>query len=103
LLASNAVRVPRVAAGRDHVYHLYVIEHEDRDGLRAHLGAAGVQTVINYPTALPFLEAYARFGHQPADFPATFAMQSRILSLPMFAEISEEQIAHVADSIASFA
>jgi dTDP-4-amino-4,6-dideoxygalactose transaminase len=102
LLASNAVRVPRVAPGREHVYHLYVIEHEDRDVLRAHLAAAGVQTVINYPTALPFLDAYARFGHRPADFPATFAMQSRILSLPMFAEISEEQIAHVADSIARF-
>lgn len=102
LLASNAVRVPRVAPGREHVYHLYVIEHEDRDALRAHLAAAGVQTVINYPTALPFLDAYARFGHRPADFPATFAMQSRILSLPMFAEISEEQIAHVADSIARF-
>ena len=58
--------------------------------------------MINYPVALPFLDAYARFGHRPEDFPATAAMQSRILSLPMFAEISEEQIAHVANSIASF-
>jgi len=102
LLASNAVRTPPVAPGREHVYHLYVIEHEDRDGLAKHLKDDGIQTVINYPTALPFLPAYARFGHAPEDFPAAFAMQSRILSLPMFAEISEAQIQMVADSIGRF-
>ena len=52
--------------------------------------------------ALPFLPAYARLGHQAEDFPASFAMQSRILSLPMFAEISDEQIERVADSVARF-
>jgi len=102
LLTSNAVHTPSVAAGREHVYHLYVIEHEDRDGLATHLKGDGIQTVINYPTALPFLPAYARLGHEAADFPATFAMQSRILSLPMFAEISAEQIEYVADSVARF-
>jgi dTDP-4-amino-4,6-dideoxygalactose transaminase len=102
LLASNAVRIPPVAEGREHVYHLYVIEHEDRDGLAAHLKQDGIQTVINYPTALPFLPAYARFNHLPEQFPSTFAMQSRILSLPMFAEISDGQIEHVAASIARF-
>jgi dTDP-4-amino-4,6-dideoxygalactose transaminase len=102
LLASNAVRTPPVAEGRDHVYHLYVIEHEDRDALAAHLKGDNIQTVINYPTALPFLAAYARFGHKPEEFPAAFAMQSRILSLPMFAEISGAQIEHVAGSIARF-
>jgi dTDP-4-amino-4,6-dideoxygalactose transaminase len=79
-----------------------VIEHEDRDGLARHLKDDGIQTVINYPTALPFLPAYARFGHAPEDFPAAYAMQSRILSLPMFAEISEAQIQMVADSIGRF-
>ena len=102
LLASNAVRTPPVAPDREHVYHLYVIEHEDRDALAAHLKNDGIQTAINYPTALPFLPAYARFGHAPGDFPAAFAMQSRILSLPMFAEISTAQIEHVAGSIARF-
>ena len=102
LLASLPLRTPPVAEGREHVYHLYVVEHDERDGLAAHLKADGVQTVINYPTALPFLPAYQRFGHQPADFPAAFAMQSRILSLPMFAEITPQQIRYVADSIARF-
>src|SRR6201996_1840742 len=56
------VAVPQVAAGRSHVYHLYTIQHPRRDALAAHLNAAGVQTAINYPTALPFLAAYSRFG-----------------------------------------
>ena len=102
LLASNAVRTPPVAEGREHVYHLYVIEHEDRDGLARHLKDDGIQTVINYPTALPFLPAYERLGHRPEDFPRAYAMQSRILSLPMFAEISEAQIARVAESVGRF-
>lgn len=103
LLADVAVRTPPIEAERGHVYHLYVIEHDDRNGLAAQLRSNGVQTVINYPTALPFLPAYQRFGHQPADFPAAFAMQSRILSLPMFAEISERQQEHVASTIVDFA
>lgn len=102
LLASNAVRTPPVAAGREHVYHLYVIEHEDRDGLARHLREDGIQTVINYPVALPFLPAYARFNHRPEDFPRAHAMQSRILSLPMFAEISKAQIGRVAGSVARY-
>lgn len=102
LLAGNAVRIPPVAEGREHVYHLYVIEHEDRDGLARHLRADGIQTVINYPTALPFLPAYARFSHRPEDFPRAYAMQSRILSLPMFAEISEAQIARVVESVGRY-
>src|SRR5690242_17323490 len=59
------IKVPQVAPGREHVYHLYTIKHPRRDGLAAHLKANGVQTAVNYPTALPFLPAYARFAHRP--------------------------------------
>ena len=52
------VVVPQVAPDRSHVYHLYTIKHPRRDALAAHLNANGVQTAINYPTALPFLAAY---------------------------------------------
>src|SRR3977135_122900 len=56
------VVVPSVGVERNHVYHIYTIQHPRRDALAAHLNANGVQTAINYPTALPFLEAYKRFG-----------------------------------------
>lgn len=102
LLADAPVRTPWQAPKRSHVYHLYVVKHERRDDLAAHLRARGIQTGVHYPVALPFLQAYARFGHQPADFPAAHAMQSRILSLPMFAEIQDRQLEAVADAIREF-
>ena len=85
------VTVPAVGPDRSHVYHLYTIRHPRRDALAAHLAANGVQTGINYPTALPFLTAYSRYQHRPEQFPNAFADQGRILSLPMFAEITREQ------------
>lgn len=94
---------PTVREDREHVYHLYVIQHERRDALAAHLAADGIQTVINYPVALPFLPAYERFEHQSGDFPVAHRAQSRILSLPIFPEISEAQISSVAKSIYRFA
>jgi len=56
-----------------------------------HLNTNGVQTAVNYPTALPFLAAYGRLNHRPEQFPNAFTDQGRILSLPMFAEITPEQ------------
>ena len=96
------VVVPQVATGRTHVYHLYTIQHPERDRLAAHLNANGVQTAINYPVALPFLEAYGRLGHRPEQFPNAYRHQSRILSLPMFAEITAQQQKTVVDLIRSF-
>jgi dTDP-4-amino-4,6-dideoxygalactose transaminase len=96
------VVVPEVASGRTHVYHLYTIRHPRRDALAAHLNANGVQTAVNYPTALPFLAAYERFKHRPEQFANAFADQGRILSLPMFAEITRAQQVEVIDLIRSF-
>ena len=96
------VVVPEVAAERTHVYHLYTILHPQRDALAAHLGANGVQTAINYPTALPFLAAYSRFGHRPEQFPNAYRQQSAILSLPMFAEITADQQRTVIDLVRTF-
>src|SRR4051812_17371436 len=96
------VEVPPVAPDRTHVYHLYTIQHPRRDALAAHLAANGVQTAINYPTALPFLPAYQRFKHRPEQFPNAHRQQGRILSLPMFAEITEDQQRTVIDLIRAF-
>jgi dTDP-4-amino-4,6-dideoxygalactose transaminase len=96
------VAVPAVAAGRDHVYHLYTIQHPRRDALAAHLNANGVQTAINYPTALPFLGAYSRLKARPEQFPNAHRAQGRILSLPMFAEITPAQQNEVIDLVRKF-
>jgi dTDP-4-amino-4,6-dideoxygalactose transaminase len=93
---------PKVAANRDHVYHLYVIRTEKRDALKKFLGDAGIGTVLNYPKALPFYPAYAYLGHQPSDFPVAYANPSRILSLPIYPEITDAMIACVADCVKKF-
>ncbi|HXC36319.1 MAG TPA: DegT/DnrJ/EryC1/StrS family aminotransferase [Candidatus Acidoferrales bacterium] len=93
---------PKIAPDRDHVYHLYVIRTQRRDALKKYLADAGVATVLNYPKALPFYPAYSYLGHKPADFPVAHGNQSRILSLPIFPEISEEMISYVVRQIGSF-
>ena len=102
LLNLDGVQRPQQLSDRQAVYHLYVIQHERRDLLAAHLASEGIQTVINYPTALPFLPAYAHLGHRPQDFPVAHAAQSRILSLPIFPEMRAEQLQAVVASMARF-
>ncbi len=94
--------LPAVAAGRNHVYHLYVIRTGQRDALRDHLAARGIQTQVNYPTALPFLPAYRRLGHAPADFPQAHRDQAQVLSLPLFPEMTPAQIDLVVEQIKVF-
>jgi len=98
----SGLSTPFIATDREHAYHLYVIRHEGRDALAQCLAACGVQTVINYPVALPFLPAYARLRHEPADFPVAHRHQSQILSLPIFPEMSAQQVDRVAASVAEF-
>jgi dTDP-4-amino-4,6-dideoxygalactose transaminase len=93
---------PKVAPDRDHVYHLYVIRTKKRDALKKHLADAAIATVLNYPKALPFYPAYAYLGHTPKDFPVAHANQSRILSLPIFPEMTDEMIAYVVNHIRGF-
>lgn len=92
---------PLVAEYCTHVYHLYVIRAGHRDRLREHLGNRGIGTMLNYPRALPFYPAYARLGHAPADFPSAHAAQGEILSLPIFPEMSDQEIDYVCDAIRS--
>ena len=102
LAGIDGLTLPRVAPGREPAWHLYVVQHEQRDALAKHLARRGIQTVVNYPVALPFLPAYSRLGHQPADFPVAHRHQSRILSLPIFPEITAAQMQAVAEAIRSF-
>ena len=77
------------------VYHLYVVQVEGRDEVRQQLDASGVQSGIHYPTPLHLTPAYAHLGYGRGDFPVAEAMAPRLLSLPMFPQITDEQIDYV--------
>jgi dTDP-4-amino-4,6-dideoxygalactose transaminase len=96
------VITPKIGPDRDHVYHLYVIRTENRDALKEYLTQAGISTVLNYPKALPFYPAYAHLGHIPKDFPAAYFNQSRILSLPIYPEMTKDMITRVVECIGNF-
>jgi dTDP-4-amino-4,6-dideoxygalactose transaminase len=83
------------------VYHLYVIRVPDggRSRLQEHLKAEGVNTGIHYPIALPYLNAYRHLGHSENDFPESLKASGEILSLPMFPEMTDEQVGYVAERI----
>ncbi|UOE80899.1 DegT/DnrJ/EryC1/StrS family aminotransferase [Vibrio splendidus] len=93
---------PKIAEGNEHVWHLYVVRAENRDDLAAHLKMQNIQTSINYPVALPFLQAYERFDHKHSDFPNAYNNQSQILSLPIYPEMPDEYIVRVCDEVRKF-
>jgi dTDP-4-amino-4,6-dideoxygalactose transaminase len=96
------VTTPKVHDSNKHVFHLYVIKAERRDDLRVFLDKKGIKTILNYPTALPYLDAYQYLGHKHSDFPIAKENQECILSLPLYPEISEEKIKYVANCIEAF-
>ncbi|CAD7766645.1 MAG: UDP-4-amino-4-deoxy-L-arabinose--oxoglutarate aminotransferase [Candidatus Argoarchaeum ethanivorans] len=84
------------------VYHLYVILVEDRDGLQKFLDSKGIATGLHYPLPLHLQKAYDHLGYSKGDFPVTEKIADRLLSLPMFPELTKDQIEYVVDAIKEF-
>jgi dTDP-4-amino-4,6-dideoxygalactose transaminase len=86
------------------VYHLYVVRVPDgqRDALRDFLKANGVEAGVHYPIALPYLNAYRHLNHGEGDFPEALKASGEILSLPLYAELTDEQIDIVTDQVRRF-
>jgi dTDP-4-amino-4,6-dideoxygalactose transaminase len=102
LLADANVVVPARTDGIDHVYHLYVVRTADREGLQAHLTREGISTGIHYPVPIHLQPAYRDLPHRAGDFPVSERLAGEILSLPMYAELSEAQVERVADAIVRY-
>jgi dTDP-4-amino-4,6-dideoxygalactose transaminase len=96
---SRRVRTPEIRPGVEHVFHLYVIETDRRDRLQQRLSDRGVHTGIHYPVPVHLQKACSSLGYRRGAFPATEAAAERILSLPMYAELTDEQIEYVCEAI----
>ena len=86
-----------------HIFNYYTIRlknsYWDRDRLREHLSAQGIATAIYYPLSLHLQDVYKPLGHKPGDFPESERAQEEVLSLPIYPELSKEQIERVVTAI----
>jgi dTDP-4-amino-4,6-dideoxygalactose transaminase len=96
-----AVRVPQVAPGNEHVWHLYVVRVAERDAVLARVNAAGVGAGIHYPVPVHATGAFADSGYRPGDFPIAERTAQEILSLPIFPGITVAQQERVAEVLAA--
>lgn len=101
LLAEADVVRPAVAAGNEHVYHLYVVRSRQRDALRSHLARRGIATAIHYPVPVHQQPAYRRLA--PAGgLPVTERAAAEVLSLPMYPQLAPAAVKRVAEGIREF-
>jgi len=99
LAATGRIDLPHEAPGVRHVYHIFALGLDGRDDVATKLNAAGVATGIHYPVPIHLQPAYASEGHKPGSFPLSERYAQRSLSLPMFPELTDEQIARVAEAV----
>jgi dTDP-3-amino-3,4,6-trideoxy-alpha-D-glucose transaminase len=95
----GTVQTPATSPEVEHIFHLYVIETDRREALQARLKARQIDTGIHYPVPAHLQEACAPLGYRAGAFPATEAAAGRILSLPMYAELTEQQIDYVVENV----
>ena len=97
--SSGRIRLPHTAPWAEPVWHLYAVEVDRRDAVRADLHGMGIATGVHYPTPIHLQPAYSWLGLAPGAFPEAERSAARVLSLPMFPELSDEQIDRVVDGL----
>jgi dTDP-4-amino-4,6-dideoxygalactose transaminase len=102
LLKNSNVVLPVEPADYQHVYHLYVIRSQHRDALQVYLKERGIGTAIHYPTPVHLQPFYSDGKERHGQFPVAEKVCNEILSLPMFPELTEEQVEVVASGIGEF-
>jgi len=85
-----------------HVYHLYVIRVKDREGLQKYLTDKGIGCGFHYKYPLHLQKAYTDLGYRESDFPVTEKVMREIISLPMYPELSRDQIEYVVEHVRKF-
>ncbi len=92
---NSSIIKPFTPPKSEHVFHLFVIRSEKREVLRSLFSENGIGHAIHYPTPLPLVDAYGYKSHSAKDFPVAFKLSQEIISLPLFPEMSKEQVVAV--------
>jgi dTDP-4-amino-4,6-dideoxygalactose transaminase len=101
-LAGSGLQLPAESPFNRHVYHVFAVQTPTREEFMTFLNSRGVQTGIHYPIPVHLLPAYSDLGYRTGEFPVTERLAAQEVSLPMFPELTEEQIAAVGASVAEF-
>jgi dTDP-4-amino-4,6-dideoxygalactose transaminase len=102
LLKDTPLQLPTVPAGYESAWHLYTVRSPRRDELKKHLDENRIGNAVHYPMPLHLQKAYASLGHKAGDFPMAEQASREVLSLPMFAELTDAQIERVATVVKEF-
>jgi dTDP-4-amino-4,6-dideoxygalactose transaminase len=99
MLANCGVDLPQEMPWARHVYHVYTLRAEDRDGLRSALQAEGIQTAVHYALPAHLQPAYSDLGYSKGSFPQSEAAAAQVLSLPIYPEIPEQAVVRVGNAV----
>ena len=102
LAGIDQVRLPVVKDGNTPVWYVFQIKAEDRDGLAAYLKENGVGTCVYYPVPLHLQKCFAYLGYREGDFPVAERLCGKVLALPIYPEITEDEVSYVCEKIREF-
>jgi dTDP-4-amino-4,6-dideoxygalactose transaminase len=103
LLEGSSYELPPNPRDSRQVYHVYAIQHPERDALQAYLTQRGIASGIHYPIPVHLQPCFSELGHNPGDFPHAERSAQQTLSLPMFPELREPQLEEIAAALIAFA
>lgn len=101
VLQGSKVETPKVGLSYRHVYHIYAVQTGDRENLDSHLKERGIQTNIHYPIPVHLQKAYSDLSYHEGDFPVTETLSRRVLSLPLYPELTHQDMDEVVEAIRS--
>lgn len=99
VLEGLSIQKPTIPDYSTHAFHLYVIQVSNRQKIQEFLLSKGIATGVHYPTALPFTTAYRYKNHSQSDFPVSYNQMSKILSLPIYPELTTNQIEYIGENL----
>ena len=102
IFADSPVKIPSIEANNLSIYHQYTVTVPDRDNLHKYLSENGIGSAIFYPKALHLQDCFSYLGYHEGDFPVAERLCSEVLSLPVYPELTEEQIETIASTVLKF-
>ena len=95
----RGVERPKTSAWGEHVYHQYTVRVSNRDAVQKEMTACGVSSMVYYPVPMHLQPIYGRLGYKPGDLPESERAAEEVLSLPIYAELTDDQIEYVANTL----